>query len=51
MVLAGLYHYYFLARRLTGSLLPEPANDDEYLAQALEVFLTGLKKGGRRTSP
>lgn len=45
MILAGLHHYYFLARRLTGSLLPEPANDDEYLTQALEVFLTGLKKG------
>jgi len=42
MCLAGMLHYYFLASRLAGSLLPEPANDEEYLTQALKVFLTGL---------
>lgn len=42
MFLAGMFHYYFLASRLAGSLLPEPADDAEYLAQALKVFLTGL---------
>lgn len=45
MFLAGMLHYYFLASRLTGSLLPDPANDEEYLAQALKVYLSGLKKG------
>jgi len=46
MILAGMHHYYFLARRLAESLLPEPATDEEYAAQALRVFLTGLKKEG-----
>ena len=45
MFLAGMFHYYYLARHLRGSLLPEPANEEEYLNQALKVFLTGLKKG------
>ena len=45
MLIAGMFHYYFLASHLAASLLPEPANDEEYLAQALEVFLSGLKKG------
>lgn len=45
MFLAGMHHYYFLASRLAVSLLPEPANEEENLTQALEVFLTGLKKG------
>jgi TetR/AcrR family transcriptional regulator len=42
MCLAGMLHYYFLASRLAGSLLPEPAKDEEYLTQSLKVFLTGL---------
>jgi TetR/AcrR family transcriptional regulator len=33
MVLAGLHHYYFLASRLAGSLLPEPADDEGYLTR------------------
>ena len=45
MLIAGMFHYHFLAGRLAASLLPEPANDEEYLAQALVVFLSGLKKG------
>lgn len=45
MLLVGMFHYFFLARRLAGSLLPEPANDEEYYLQAVEVFLNGLKKG------
>jgi len=45
MFLAGMLHYYFLASRLAGSLLSEPANDEEYFTQALKVYLTGLKKG------
>jgi hypothetical protein len=45
MFLAGLFHYYFLSSRLAGSLLSEPANDEEYFSQAVTVFLTGLKKG------
>jgi|GEM_PF-540230 len=45
MFLAGMFHYYFLASRLEGSLLPQPANDEEYLSQAIKVFLTGLNKG------
>lgn len=46
MFLAGMFHYYFLASRLAGILLPEPTNDEEYLSQALNIFLSGLKKGG-----
>lgn len=45
MLLAGMLHYYFLASRLAGSLLPESANDEEYISQALNVFLAGLKTG------
>jgi len=45
MFLAGMLHYYFLASRLAGSLLPEPANYGEYLAQVLKVYLRGLNKG------
>lgn len=41
--LAGMFHYYFLASRLAGSLLPPP-DDEEYLSQALKLFLSGLKK-------
>lgn len=48
MILAGLHHYYFLARCLAGSLLPEPAGDDEYFTEALKVFLTGLLNPGQR---
>jgi TetR/AcrR family transcriptional regulator len=44
MVLAAMFHYYFLASRLAPSLLPEPGNDEEYFSQALKVFLTGLEK-------
>ncbi len=44
MLLLGMFHYNFLASQLIETLLPEPGNDDEYLAQALEVFLTGIKK-------
>jgi TetR/AcrR family transcriptional regulator len=46
MFFAGIFHYYFLAGRLTETLLPEyPNNDEEYLAQALRIYLNGLKKG------
>jgi TetR/AcrR family transcriptional regulator len=47
MMLAGMFHYYFLAGRLAGSLLPDAANDAEYLSQALEVFLSGIRKGAK----
>jgi len=45
MFLAGMFHYYFLASRFAGSLLPHPANDEEFLSQVLKVFFAGFKKG------
>jgi AcrR family transcriptional regulator len=42
MIMAGMFHYYFLASRLAVSLLPEPEKDEEYLSQALKIFLTGM---------
>jgi TetR/AcrR family transcriptional regulator len=45
MVMLGMFHYYFLANRLVGSLLPENTTDEEFFSQAMKVFLNGLKKG------
>lgn len=45
MILLGMFHYYFLASRLHETLLPEPDENDAYCTQALQVFLSGLKKG------
>src|SRR6185369_1851663 len=45
MVMVGMFHYFFLANRLVGSLLPENATDEEFFSQAMKVFLNGLKKG------
>jgi len=45
MVMVGMFHYYFLANRLVGSLLPENTTDEEFFSQAMKVFLNGLKKG------
>jgi TetR/AcrR family transcriptional regulator len=47
MILAGMFHYYFLAARLAGSLLPESTSDEDYFSQALEVFLGGIRKGAK----
>jgi len=44
MVMAGMFHYYFLANRLVGTLLPESITDEEFFSQAVKVFLNGLKK-------
>ena len=45
MVMVGMFHYFFLANRLIGSLLPENINDEEFFSQAMKVFMDGLKKG------
>jgi len=45
MVMVGMFHYYFLANRIVGSLLPGNTTDEEFFSQALKVFLNGLKKG------
>ena len=45
MIMVGMFHYFILANRLVGSLLPENINDEEFFSQALKVFLNGLKKG------
>jgi TetR/AcrR family transcriptional regulator len=45
MVMVGMFHYYFLANRLAGTLLPESTTDEEFFSQAVKVFLNGLKKG------
>ncbi len=45
MVLAGMFHYYFLASRLAPSLLPEAGDDEEYFLQALKVFMEGMIEG------
>lgn len=42
MIMLGMFHYHFLASRLHETLLP--VNNDEYCAQALKVFLTGIKQ-------
>ena len=43
MILLGMFHYFFLASRLHETLLPLPGSDDEYCAQALKIFLNGIK--------
>lgn len=45
MVMVGMFHYFFLANSLVGSLLPENITDEEFFSQAMKVFLNGLKKG------
>lgn len=45
MILAGMFHYYFLASRLAPSLLPEPGDDEQYFLQALKVFMEGMIEG------
>jgi len=44
MVMVGMFHYYFLANCLVGSLLPENTTDEEFFSQAVKVFLNGLRK-------
>lgn len=44
MIMVGMFHYFFLANRLVGSLLPENINKEEFFSQALNVFLNGVKK-------
>jgi len=43
MLFVGMFHYYFLAKeQICGSLLPGGVSDEEYIALALKVFLSGL---------
>jgi TetR/AcrR family transcriptional regulator len=45
MAMLGMFHYYFLANRLAGSLLPENTTDEVFFSQAMKLFLSGLMTG------
>ncbi len=44
LLLAGMFHYFFLASRIAKSLLPESINDEDFITQALDLYLNGLQK-------